>query len=252
MPDRASTELGRAAACTAVVWDGVLAAVQSLEATHAAPLEVVDLGGGTGGLAVKVAELGHRVTVVDPSPDALASLRRRAVDAGVADLVHGVQGDAADLADHVGEHAAHLVLCHEVLEVLEDPAVGLAGTYRALVPGGVASVLVAGRLAAVLARALAGDFQRARSLLGSSAEGWDVRAEGPRRFTGEEITEAVVEHGFEVMRVDAVRAFSDLVPSALVDTETSARHELLELERAVAARPEFLAVASQIHVLAGR
>ena len=40
-------------------------------------LRVLDLGGGTGGTAVPLAVAGHDVTVVDPSPDALASLRRR-------------------------------------------------------------------------------------------------------------------------------------------------------------------------------
>ena len=45
--------------------------------------DVLDIGGGTGGFAVRVAELGHRVTVVDPSPDALAALDRRAREGGV-------------------------------------------------------------------------------------------------------------------------------------------------------------------------
>src|ERR1700677_1837865 len=36
-------------------------------------LDIVDVGGGTGGLAVPFAALGHNVTVVDPSPDALAA-----------------------------------------------------------------------------------------------------------------------------------------------------------------------------------
>ena len=35
-------------------------------------LDVVDLGGGTGGVATALRH-GHRVTVIDPSPDALAS-----------------------------------------------------------------------------------------------------------------------------------------------------------------------------------
>ena len=58
------------------------------------PCGSLDLGGGTGGLAVPLAELGHHVTVVDPSPDALAALARRAGEAGVADRVTAVQGDA--------------------------------------------------------------------------------------------------------------------------------------------------------------
>ena len=43
------------------------------------PLDIVDVGGGTGGVAIPLAGRGHRITVVDPSPDALASLERREV-----------------------------------------------------------------------------------------------------------------------------------------------------------------------------
>ena len=46
------------------------------------PLDVVDLGGGTGGVASALAGDGHRLTVIDPSPDALASLERRTAEAG--------------------------------------------------------------------------------------------------------------------------------------------------------------------------
>lgn len=68
-------------------------------------LDIVDLGGGTGGFAVPLAVEGHRVTVVDPSPDALASLERRASDEGVSKLVRGVQGDAAELPGLAGSRA---------------------------------------------------------------------------------------------------------------------------------------------------
>src|SRR3712207_7602612 len=46
------------------------------------PLRVLDVGGGSGMFAVPLARLGHDVTVVDPSADALATLRRRADTAG--------------------------------------------------------------------------------------------------------------------------------------------------------------------------
>src|SRR5512143_3092899 len=62
----------------AVVWQGLRDALGDLAAGGAAPLQVVDAGGGSGGFAVPLAELGHRVVVVDPSPDSLASLERGA------------------------------------------------------------------------------------------------------------------------------------------------------------------------------
>ena len=85
------------------------------------PLLVLDLGGGTGGLAVPLAELGHEVTVIDPSPDALAALERRASEAGVADHVAARQGDADILSDVRPDVGFDLVCCHGVLEVVDDP-----------------------------------------------------------------------------------------------------------------------------------
>ncbi|MDQ3592353.1 MAG: methyltransferase domain-containing protein, partial [Actinomycetota bacterium] len=84
----------RSALRTAVVWDLLQTELAGLdspvgtgeEGTAKGPQgRVVDLGGGTGEFAVRVAELGHEVTVVDPSPDALAALDRRAADAGVVE-----------------------------------------------------------------------------------------------------------------------------------------------------------------------
>ena len=56
--------------------------------------------------------------------------------------------------------------------------------------------------------------------------------------------------GFTPQAVHAVRVFADLVPGSLLDLEPGAGAALLELERAVAARPEYLTLASQLHVLA--
>nr|MBA2464262.1 class I SAM-dependent methyltransferase [Nocardioidaceae bacterium] len=101
-----------------------------------APAEVVDIGGGTGGFAVRVAELGHRVAVVDPSPDALATLARRAEESGVADRVTAYQGDLGTLADLVPAGSIDVVLCHGVLEIVADPAAALATIAGVLRPGG--------------------------------------------------------------------------------------------------------------------
>lgn len=204
-------------------------------------LRVLDIGGGTGGFAVRVAELGHHVTVVDPSPDALATLDRRSEETGVADRVTGMQGDIATVRDLVG--AVDVVLCHGVLEVVDDPAAALAAVTEVLRPHGSLSLLVAQRHAAVVARAMAGHLDLARELL-------EGHAGGPRRFTAEETTSLLTDAGFTGITLHAVRVFGDLVPSSLVDGEPRATAALAELERAVAERPEYLTLATQIHALA--
>ncbi|WP_324277387.1 class I SAM-dependent methyltransferase [Blastococcus brunescens] len=73
---------------TAAVWAALDPLVEA-----GTPLRVLDVGGGSGMFAVPLARLGHDVTVVDPSADALATLRRRADTAGAGARVHGLQGD---------------------------------------------------------------------------------------------------------------------------------------------------------------
>ncbi|CAN5440788.1 methyltransferase [soil metagenome] len=231
----------RAAPRTAVVWD-VLDPV--LEADG--PLDVVDIGGGTGGSAVRIAGLGHRVSVIDPSPDALASLDRRARERGVE--VAGRQGDLSDLLDLVGPSCVDLVLCHGVLEVVADPAAALAGIREVLRPGGHLSLVVAQQHAAVIARAMAGHFAQATALLDPSTGAGHGRT--GRRFTRAEAETLLVDTGFEVVSAHGVRVFADLVPGSLLDLEPGATAALVELERAVAARPEYLPLATQLHLLA--
>jgi SAM-dependent methyltransferase len=237
---------------TAVVWE-VLRDALDRRATAAGRdrLDVLDTGGGTGNFAVPVARLGHRVTDVAPSPDALFALERRAAESGVADRVRGVQGDAHGLFDVVEPGGHDVVLCHGVLEYVDDPAEGLRNVVGALRPaGGTLSLLAAGLGGAVLARALAGHFTEARQALTDPDGSWGEGDPMPRRFTGEQLTGLVAETGLAVAAVHGVRVFADLVPGALVDAEPDALDALAQLEAAAAALPAFQSVATQLHVLA--
>lgn len=246
MPGQPSVSERRQSVRTGVVWDGITALLDQPESRRAEHAVVVDIGGGTGGFAVPLAELGHRVQVIDPSPDALASLGRRAAENGLADRVHAVQGDLADLHSLVETGSVDLVLCHGVLEVVEDPAAALAAISEVLRPGGHLSLLVAQRHAAVVARAMAGHFHAARQLLDGDA----TTAARGHRFTLDELTTLLAGAGLEAASVQGIRVFADLVPGSLLDLEPGASAALVDLERAVASRAEYLPLATQLHVLA--
>ncbi|MFD4613165.1 class I SAM-dependent methyltransferase [Streptomyces sp. NPDC058440] len=240
----------RASLRTAVVWEVLHDALDHrVKASGRDSLDVLDTGGGSGNFAVPAARLGHRVTVVDPSPNALFALERRAAEAGVAERVRGVQGDAHGLFDVVERGGYDAVLCHGVLEYVDDPAEGVRNAVAALRSEGVLSVLAAGLGGAVLARALAGHFKEARQALDDPEGRWGEGDPMPRRFTAEQLTALVEGAGLRVGAVHGVRIFADLVPGVLVDTEPGALDALLKLEAAAAERPAFHSVATQLHVL---
>ena len=206
---------------------------------EARALEMVDLGGGTGGLAASLASQGHTVTVIDPSPDALASLDRRTAEAHLGGRVHGIQGDAADLVPLIGEHAADVMICHRVLEVVDSPPQALQAMARVLRAGGVLSLLVSQRSAAVLTQALAGHIAQARRTLADRS-----------RLDHDQILDLVRGAGFTVLASHGIGAVADHVPESMFDSDASAYAELTALEAEISTEPAFRALAPQVHVFA--
>jgi len=234
---------------------GKVIAARAAQAGRAA-LDIVDVGAGTGGLAVSMARAGHQVTVVDPSPDALAAARWRAAETGVT--LTEVQGEAADLPGLVGAATADLVICHNVLEYVDSPSDALAAIARVLRPGGTVSVLAANTVAAVLQRALAGRYAEARAMLPGTAQQTEAQetaalpgtAAAARRFTLPELTALIEGAGLRPGEAHGIRIFSSLLPGAGADPATA--EALRELEEAAATCPPLRDIATRLHVLAYR
>ncbi|WP_068395705.1 methyltransferase domain-containing protein [Kribbia dieselivorans] len=242
---------------SAVVWGLVrdLAAARTTELGR--PLRVLDVGGGTGGLAVPLAEQGHSVLVVDPNPNALASLRRRAAestDPATTTRITARQGELASLPQVLSAGEVDLVCCHGTLELTDDPAGALRSIADVLAPGGHLSLVAAQRLAAVFNRVLAGHIKAAQAVLTSETGTWGDMDPLPRRFDREPLLDLVADAGFAVESTSGVRIFSDIVPNDAADTEVE-RVALLELERqaATGAQADVLSqIAPALHVLARR
>jgi S-adenosylmethionine-dependent methyltransferase len=202
---------------------------------------VTDLGGGTGTFAIALAEAGRRVTVVDPNLDALASLQRRTAERGLDQRLRGVQGDASDLVQLVGPASTDVMICHRTLEVVDDPADALRAMAQVVRPGGVLSLVVPQRRAAVLTQAIQGH-------LGAALQAID----DPSRFDLAELEAMITDSGFRVEQADGLSALAHHVPAAALETEPGLLDQLYELETRVSQDPAFRAIAPWVHVFAAR
>ena len=248
MPTAPASPAEQLPARTAAVWAALDPVVSA-----GSPLRVLDVGGGSGMFAVPLARLGHDVTVVDPSADALATLRRRADTAGVGALVHGLQGDGDLLHDVLpaagggSDGIYDLALCHYVLEVVDDPAVTLGEIGRALRPGGQVSVATANRAGAVLGRAVAGHPVEALALL-EDRDPALARSKPARRFSPEDMLALVDGAGLRPGPWRGVSVVADLLEA----TSGAEPGAVRALELALAEQSPFRDIATGLHVLATR
>jgi ubiquinone/menaquinone biosynthesis C-methylase UbiE len=114
-------------------WDRILALVLAGRGF----LDVVDLGCGTGFLALELARRGHRVTGVDFAPAMIAAARGKAAEAGLA--LRFEEGDAEALP--FAPQSFDLAVSRHLLWTLPHPEAAIAEWIRVLRPGGRLAVI---------------------------------------------------------------------------------------------------------------
>jgi|SRR5579863_2552138 len=230
--------------------DLAFANLQDFLPRAAQSLRALDIGCGTGALSVRLARLGFHVTSLDSSQPMLDFAERAAREAGVKARIALKHGDAAQVAELFDDESFDVILCHNVLEFVEDPDAVLHDLARALrCPSGILSVLVRNQPGEVLKAALLNaDLVAAERTL-TAAWGDESLYEGRvRLFTAESVHAMLVAASMAVIAARGVRVISDYLPPKI--SRNDEYEQIFELERKLGRRPEFAAVARYTHFLA--
>ncbi|MCY4368675.1 MAG: methyltransferase domain-containing protein [bacterium] len=212
------------------------------------PMRILDAGGGSGHIAVRLARLGHSVVLGDVSDEMLAKAAVRATDAGVADSIELRHVSIQEYAS-IADEKLDLVLCHAVLEWLDDPKSAVGDLALLVKQGGHLSLMFYNRFASLLKRTFAGDFETALEdyRTGPIRRGW---GEGATALDNEMVVSWLEGQGLEVNARAGIRVFHDHVVDRLDGSQGLA--QLIELEKAVCRSEPFTSLGQHTHLTCRR
>jgi S-adenosylmethionine-dependent methyltransferase len=214
------------------------------------PLNVLDLGGGTGAMAVRLARLGHHVTILDSSLPMVEFAEQAAREAKVTDRITPKHGDATQASDLFSGTSLDVVLCHNLLEYVDDPCAvlrGAAGTLRD--ESSIISILVRNQAGEVLKSAIKdGDLEATKRSLTAEWAQESLYGGRVRLFTAESLQATLKAASLEAVAERGVRVVSDYLPAQV--SRTAVYERILDLELKLGSRPEFAPIARYTHCIA--
>ncbi|MGI9104997.1 MAG: methyltransferase domain-containing protein [Pyrinomonadaceae bacterium] len=209
----------------------------------------LDLGGGTGALALRFAALGWRVAVVDPSATMLSLAAEAARGRGFTERMTFHQTAAERAGECFAPQTFDAAICHNVLEYVADPRPAVATLAQLVRPRGFVSLLARNRAGEAMRAALkAHDLDEAERALAADVVNESLYDGPARLFDAQKLRALATEAGLHVVAERGVRVVVDYLPTALSETP-KAYARLLAFERKLGALPEFAAVARYTQIM---
>lgn len=200
--------------------------------------KILDFGSGEGITANHFAPQ-NEVTAIEPSEEMLANVWK---DNSYTQIV----GDIKSLSAFEVE-AFDLIICHNVLEYIDDKKSVIKALARVLKKDGILSIVKHNRAGRVMQMAvLLDDFEKANALLdGKNSTASKFGA--IRYYEDDDIQKW--EPGLDISEVFGIRTFWDLQQNQEKHSDEAWQDKMIQLEMRVAQVPEYRDIAFFHHLL---
>ncbi|MEU6585914.1 methyltransferase domain-containing protein [Nocardia sp. NPDC046763] len=189
-----------------------------------------------------------------PTPCSAPTTRRasaeRAAALGLGDLITCVEADATDLPAAAAATQFDVVICHNLLQYVDDVRGLLTAALAALTPGGLLSVMAVNRHSEALRIAVReADPAAARAALTTGQARTEMFDSQMTLHTAEEIADVLTDLGCEDIGHYGIRTFCDYIADARKQ-EPDFYAELKRLELAATAVPPYIHLARLFQLIA--
>lgn len=187
----------------AVIWRDL----QSIFADHK-PMRILDVGGGLGHFSIKFAEQGHTVCYNDISPVMTEKAKHLAAEKNVIQKISWYVLPYQQLIHQI-DAGYDLILCHAVLEWLQQPEMAISALQRLLTESGVLSLCFYNPAGMIYRNLIRGNFNRVTQQNNYQADKGSLTPDNPCSM--EQVQNWLNDNRLQIDQVSGIRVFSDYV-----------------------------------------
>jgi len=214
-------------------------------------LRVLDASGGNGFDTAFLAEQGHIVDLVDYSQEMLEQAAQRAAKVGLGQQIHIHKADLAALPSLFRGVQFDVVLCHHVIQYVEDVRALLESLVALLKPGGILSLVTINPYsipyhAAFLRR----DLAEALALVGERTVRTYIFDAEMTTYSAEEICTLIVRLGCAVEGDYGIRCMCDYWGNNELRSDPMVFEQIERLEFALTDKFPYKLLARNLQVIA--
>jgi S-adenosylmethionine-dependent methyltransferase len=218
---------------------------------HAHNARVLDVGGGTGLDAIPFAKQGHQVTLLDYSGEMIGEAKRSAEEAGVSDRITFHQGDIHSIPTLFPNTRFDLILCHNVLQYVNDIKAAIKMMSDVLKPNGLLSIIAMNRNSEPYRLALHQlDLDGALASLDAKMIRTTIFNTDVHARTVDDMREPLHTAGCSIVGDYGIRCVCDYIQNDEIKSDPTFFAKLEKLEYELSSRAPYKNVAKFFHVMA--
>jgi S-adenosylmethionine-dependent methyltransferase len=225
----------------AILWRDLCEQIPHIQAES--PLRILDAGAGMGQMALRLARLGHVLTVCDISEKMLEQARELIGKKEPGAQVSYVHGPVQEVLDRQKAYY-DVVLFHAVLEWVASPRETLSKLLQSVKPGGYLSLMFYNYNSVVLRNVLRGNFRKVKS---QQFQGDPGSLTPTTPLDPVEVYQWLEDDGIDIQLKSGVRVFYDYLSKEM--RESRSLEDILEMEQMYSRTEPYMSMGRYIHVI---
>ena len=214
-------------------------------------MKILDAGGGNGLDSLALARMNHRIDLIDSSRPMLEDARTNAALAGVNDRLSTHAMDILEVGDGFGENSFDMVLCHNVIQFVDNVKPLLQTLHKVLKPGGLLSLISTNQYSLPYQPAyLEEDLDKAFAVLEPADQYNPVFDLDEHEYRADEVIDWLSAQGFSLQKHYGIRCLFNYWGTNELKEDSAVYAQLRKLEMELTGRYPYMLTARQFQLIA--